>query len=65
MVHFLRNDKFGQEMKMSSKCPTSAIASREVCKGMLTEITVKCSLVMKRRKKKTASNLDGDPGLPV
>ena len=27
---FLRNDKYGQEMKTSSKCPTSAIASPHV-----------------------------------
>ena len=27
---FLRNDKYGQEMKISSKCPTSAIASPHV-----------------------------------
>ena len=27
---FLRNDKCGQEMKISSKCPTSSIASPHV-----------------------------------
>ena len=30
MNFFLRNDKYGQEMKISSKCPTSAIASPHV-----------------------------------
>ena len=30
MNFFLRNDKYGQEMKISSKCPTSAIASLHV-----------------------------------
>ena len=37
---FLRNDKYRQEMKINSKYPTSAIASREVCERMVTEITV-------------------------
>ena len=42
MIFFLRNDKYGQEMKINSKCPTSAIAftAREVCEGMVTETTV-------------------------
>ena len=44
---FLRNDKYGQEMKISSKGPTSAITSppHEVCEGMLTETRVWCSRV--------------------
>ena len=30
MIFFLRSDKYGQEVKISSKCPTSAIASPHV-----------------------------------